>query len=53
MKAPLRRVGNSLGIIIPRAILQSWNVREGDALGTRLSIGGRTAIIQTQGEGEV
>jgi antitoxin component of MazEF toxin-antitoxin module len=32
MKAPLRRVGNSLGIIIPRSILQSWNVREGDAL---------------------
>ena len=32
MKAPLRRVGNSLGIIIPRAILQSWNVSEGDVL---------------------
>jgi antitoxin component of MazEF toxin-antitoxin module len=32
MKASLRRIGNSLGIIIPRSVLQSWNVREGDAL---------------------
>ena len=32
MKATLRRIGNSLGIIIPRAILHSWNMNEGDAL---------------------
>ena len=32
MKTTLRRIGNSLGIIIPKAILASWKLREGDAL---------------------
>ncbi|MGE5616135.1 MAG: AbrB/MazE/SpoVT family DNA-binding domain-containing protein [Bacillota bacterium] len=32
MKTVLRRIGNSLGVIIPKAILASWNVGEGDAL---------------------
>ena len=32
MKATLRRIGNSIGIIIPKAILDAWNMREGNAL---------------------
>lgn len=32
MKLPLRRIGNSLGVIVPKATLDAWNVGEGDAL---------------------
>ena len=32
MKLPLRRIGNSLGVIVPKATLEAWNVGEGDAL---------------------
>ena len=32
MKLAIRRVGNSLGVIIPRTTLKVWGVGEGDAL---------------------
>lgn len=32
MKVLIRRVGNSLGVIIPKATLVEWGVKEGDAL---------------------
>ena len=32
MKVPLRRIGNSLGVILPKAILEAWGVGEGDEL---------------------
>src|ERR1700689_1005981 len=32
MKLELRRVGNSLGVIVPRKTLQNWGVGEGDYL---------------------
>jgi antitoxin component of MazEF toxin-antitoxin module len=32
MKLLVRRVGNSLGVIIPKATLRAWGVGEGDAL---------------------
>ena len=32
MKLELRRIGNSLGIIVPKETLQNWGVREGDYL---------------------
>jgi antitoxin component of MazEF toxin-antitoxin module len=32
MKIPLRRIGNSLGVILPRATLEAWGVGEGDNL---------------------
>jgi antitoxin component of MazEF toxin-antitoxin module len=32
MKVTIRRIGNSLGIILPQSRLQSWGVGEGDAL---------------------
>ncbi|HEX4780160.1 MAG TPA: hypothetical protein VH301_05365 [Usitatibacter sp.] len=32
MKLTIRRIGNSLGAIIPRAALDQWGVREGDEL---------------------
>lgn len=32
MRLKIRRVGNSLGVIIPRAALDAWGVGEGDAL---------------------
>jgi hypothetical protein len=32
MKLTLRRVGNSLGVILPKATLEAWNVGEGDHL---------------------
>ena len=32
MKTALRRIGNSLGIIIPKPVLDAWNAREGDCL---------------------
>jgi len=38
MKTSLRRIGNSFGVIIPKAILDAWKVREGDAL--RVSVEG-------------
>jgi len=38
MKTSLRRIGNSFGVIIPKAIVDAWKLREGDAL--RVSIEG-------------
>jgi antitoxin component of MazEF toxin-antitoxin module len=32
MKLKIRRVGNSLGVIVPRSALESWGVGEGDHL---------------------
>jgi antitoxin component of MazEF toxin-antitoxin module len=32
MKLELRRIGNSLGIIVPKQALQNWDVGEGDYL---------------------
>jgi len=32
MKVVVRRVGNSLGVIIPKATLERWGVKEGDSL---------------------
>ena len=32
MKVPLRRVGNSLGVILPKAMLDAWGMSEGDEL---------------------
>ena len=32
MRATVRRIGNSLGVIIPRAVLREWDVAEGDEL---------------------
>ena len=32
MKIPLRRIGNSLGVILPKATLEAWGVGEGDEL---------------------
>src|SRR6185436_7373234 len=38
MKTSLRRIGNSFGVIIPKAIVDAWKLREGDAL--RVSLEG-------------
>lgn len=32
MRAAVRRIGNSLGVIIPRATLEQWGIGEGDSL---------------------
>ena len=32
MDLVLRRIGNSLGVIVPRAALEGWGLGEGDAL---------------------
>lgn len=32
MKIRLRRIGNSLGVLLPKATLESWGVGEGDEL---------------------
>lgn len=32
MKVRLRRIGNSLGVLLPKATLDAWGVGEGDAL---------------------
>jgi len=32
MKLQVRRIGNSLGIIVPKDALQAWGVGEGDHL---------------------
>lgn len=32
MRLKVRRIGNSLGVIVPRATLDSWGVGEGDSL---------------------
>ena len=32
MRLTIRRIGNSLGVIVPRATLDSWGVGEGDSL---------------------
>jgi antitoxin component of MazEF toxin-antitoxin module len=32
MKLNLRRVGNSLGVILPKAVLRTWGLAEGDSL---------------------
>ena len=30
MRIPLRRIGNSLGVILPKSFLETWNLGEGD-----------------------
>jgi antitoxin component of MazEF toxin-antitoxin module len=32
MKIAVRRIGNSLGVIVPKPILEAWDVSEGDQL---------------------
>ena len=32
MRVPLRRIGNSLGVILPKATLEAWGVGEGEEL---------------------
>jgi antitoxin component of MazEF toxin-antitoxin module len=32
MKVAVRRIGNSLGVIVPKPVLESWGVGEGDKL---------------------
>jgi antitoxin component of MazEF toxin-antitoxin module len=32
MKVPIRRIGNSLGILLPKATLDTWGLSEGDSL---------------------
>ena len=32
MKVGIRKIGNSLGVILPRSVLESWGVDEGDQL---------------------
>ena len=32
MKLPIRRIGNSLGVILPKTMLDSWGLGEGDRL---------------------
>jgi antitoxin component of MazEF toxin-antitoxin module len=32
MKVPIRRIGNSLGVLLPKATLEAWELTEGDAL---------------------
>jgi len=32
MKVRVRRVGNSLGVLLPKALLESWGIGEGDEL---------------------
>ena len=32
MKVVIRRIGNSLGVLLPRSVLAAWGVREGDHL---------------------
>jgi antitoxin component of MazEF toxin-antitoxin module len=32
MKVTIRRVGNSLGVILPKSILENWGMGEGDSL---------------------
>jgi antitoxin component of MazEF toxin-antitoxin module len=32
MKVALRRIGNSLGVLVPKATLDAWGLGEGDAL---------------------
>jgi antitoxin component of MazEF toxin-antitoxin module len=32
MKVHVRKIGNSLGVILPRPVLESWGVSEGDQL---------------------
>src|SRR5438477_11475606 len=32
MKVAVRRIGNSLGVLLPKATLDAWGVGEGDAL---------------------
>jgi antitoxin component of MazEF toxin-antitoxin module len=32
MKVAVRRIGNSLGVIVPKPVLESWGVGEGDEL---------------------
>ena len=32
MRLPIRRIGNSLGVIVPKSMLDSWGLGEGDHL---------------------
>lgn len=32
MKLTIRRIGNSLGVIVPRSVLEAWGLGEGDVL---------------------
>jgi antitoxin component of MazEF toxin-antitoxin module len=32
MRTAIRRVGNSLGVLIPRSVLSAWGLKDGDSL---------------------
>ena len=32
MKVAIRRIGNSLGVIVPKTVLEAWGSSEGDQL---------------------
>jgi antitoxin component of MazEF toxin-antitoxin module len=32
MKTTVRRIGNSLGVLLPKSLLEAWGIREGDHL---------------------
>lgn len=32
MKTTVRRIGNSLGVLLPKSLLETWGIREGDHL---------------------
>jgi antitoxin component of MazEF toxin-antitoxin module len=51
MKIRLRRIGNSVGVILPKSTLDAWGVGEGDALdldGEGLRPPGRSALSHRQ-----
>ncbi|MFO1468358.1 MAG: AbrB/MazE/SpoVT family DNA-binding domain-containing protein [Steroidobacteraceae bacterium] len=49
MKLEIRRIGNSLGVIVPRSMLDKWGVGEGDTLElTERGIGPRSAVLNAQ-----
>jgi len=51
MKLTVRRIGNSLGVIVPRKALKDWGLREGDSL--ELTAGGIGPRWQRSGHAQL
>jgi len=51
MKLTVRRIGNSLGVIVPRKALKDWGLREGDSL--ELTAGGIGPRRQRSGHAQL
>ena len=51
MDIPIRRVGNSLGVIVPKRVLEHWGLAEGSVVSLTadgITFGGQSAAVSAE-----